>query len=270
MSNKPKQRVVVCGDLEQPVQINLNVGECVYYAHSSPDKTTGNEDSIGVIEVTDNVAALIVADGLGGYRAGDEASQTAINTLFEALEDYQEKDSIRATMMSGLENSNVQVMGVGGGAATTFIGAILIDDSIRIYHVGDSGGIVVGQRGALKQRTIAHSPVGLAEASGLLDEEMALVHESRHIVSNVLGSAQMRIEVGPRVTLARYDTLLLASDGLLDNLRMAEIVEKIRKGKLMHVANMLREVVAERMHEPNDGHPSKPDDLSFILFRRTR
>ncbi len=55
-------------------------------------------------------------------------------------------------------------------------------------------------------------------------------HEERHLVSNVVGTDDMRIELGPPLKLARYDTVLLASDGLLDNLYTDEIVELIRKG----------------------------------------
>lgn len=247
----------------------LTIGDVAYYALSSPDKDTGNEDSIGVLQLNDDTAALVVADGLGGHRAGAEASATAIRSLFESLGNHNEERPLRATMMNGLEQGNLKVMQVGGGAATTLIGAVIQGHKVRIYHIGDSGGLLVGQRGAIKLKTVAHSPVGHAEASGLIDEEMALAHESRHIVSNVLGSSEMSIEVGPVVTLARYDTLLLASDGLLDNLRIHEITEIIRKGKLSSVAETLRQRVHDRMTHFGEEHPCKPDDLSFILYRRS-
>ncbi|MEM7082114.1 MAG: protein phosphatase 2C domain-containing protein [Pseudomonadota bacterium] len=265
----PKSQKLVRGDLATIEHQRINVGEVAYFAHSSPDKSTGNEDSLGVMELDDRRAALVVADGLGGHRAGAEASATAINSLFSSLAQHDDARSLRATMMNGLEAGNRNVMEVGGGAATTIIGALLEDHTLRIYHIGDSGGLLVGQRGAIKLRTVAHSPVGHAEASGLIDEEMALAHESRHIVSNVLGSNEMSIEVGPIVKLARFDTLLLASDGLLDNLRTSEIAALIRKGKLPVIAEALRAKIQERMTTLSPQHPSKPDDLSFVLFRRT-
>ncbi len=261
--------LLIGGDLDEVGHQIMNGGEVAYYALSSPDKETGNEDNLGVVQINDDTSALIVADGLGGHRAGAEASATAIKSLFNSLRNHNEERALRATMMNGLELGNQHVMQVGGGAATTLIGAIIHKHEARVYHIGDSGGLLVGQRGAVKLKTIAHSPVGHAEASGLIDEEMALVHESRHIVSNVLGSTEMSIEVGPIVKLARYDTLLLASDGLLDNLRIHEIVEIIRKGKLMTVAENLRRRIHERMTNFGDDHPCKPDDLSFVLYRRT-
>lgn len=272
MSTNPQgSEIFASGDMAEVASATLNVGDAAYYTHSSPDKTTSNEDSIGVLQINDDVAALILADGLGGYRAGDQASKAAIDALFKALRNHDSESSLRATVLNGLEDANRRVLEVGGGAATTIVTAIISGKTVRIYHIGDSGALLVGQRGAERLRTIAHSPVGQAEASGLIDEEMALAHESRHLVSNVLGSNEMRIEVGSAITLARFDTLLLASDGLLDNLRIAEIIEIIRKGPLDEVARELKSVITSRMKEKNDGqHPSKPDDLSFILFRRNQ
>jgi len=119
-------------------------------------------------------------------------------------------------------------------------------------------------------QSIPHSPVGYAVEAGLLDETDAMHHEERHVISNVIGSADMRIEVGSAVALASHDTLLLASDGLSDNLHMPEIVECIRKGSLSTIAENLAMRARERMRGGEDGQPSKPDDLTFAVFRLTR
>ena len=66
------------------------------------------------------------------------------------------------------------------------------------------------------------------------------------------------------------DTLLLASDALFDNLRTDEIVERIRKGPIESSADRLSADAQRRMTEPTPGEPSKPDDLSFVIFRRRR
>lgn len=260
----------VSGDMQDSKSEKLTFGDVAYYTHSSPDKTTGNEDSIGLVQISDDTVVLVVADGLGGYRSGAEASKTAIKALFKALRKHDPQSKLRTTLLTGLERANRKVMEVGGGAATTLVSAVITGQYVRIYHMGDSGGLLVGQRGIEKVRTIAHSPVGLAEASGMIDEEVALAHENRHIVSNVLGSPDMRIEVGPSIKMARYDTLLLASDGVLDNLRTGEIIEFIRKGSVAKVARRLKECIRERMAEPDSEHPCKPDDQSFVVFRRNR
>jgi serine/threonine protein phosphatase PrpC len=128
--------------------------------------------------------------------------------------------------------------------------------------------LVVGQRGRVKLQTTSHSPVGFAVEAGVLDEREAMHHEDRHLVSNVVGSPEMKIEIGPRLRLAMHDTVLLASDGLFDNLHIEEIVDRVRKGPLEVAARRLAQDSWERMTCPRSGQPCKPDDLTFILFRR--
>jgi serine/threonine protein phosphatase PrpC len=77
----------------------------------------------------------------------------------------------------------------------------------------------------------------------------------------------MRIEMGPPVELAPRDTLLLASDGLFDNLFADEIVEAIRSGPLDNSIGSLVEAAQGRMATSGGTTPSKPDDLTVIAFR---
>jgi serine/threonine protein phosphatase PrpC len=130
--------------------------------------------------------------------------------------------------------------------------------------------LLIGQRGRLKLQTVAHSPVGFAVEAGLLDEDKAMHHAQRHLVSNVLGAPDMRIEVGSQRRIAPRDTLVLASDGLSDNLRTDEIVALLRTGPLDAACDRLAELARARMYAPSDGEPSKPDDLTFVAFRAVR
>ena len=125
----------------------------------------------------------------------------------------------------------------------------------------------MGQRGRLKLRTVSHSPVGFAIQAGLVDHDEALHHEDRHIVSNFIGSRDMRIEVGTPVKLAPNDTVLVCSDGLVDNLTFAEIGKIIRCGRLDRSLRELGEATAARMDAGEGPVPSKPDDLSVVAYR---
>jgi PPM family protein phosphatase len=141
------------------------------------------------------------------------------------------------------------------------------DCTVRTYHVGDSAILLTGQRGKLKLQTIAHSPIGYAVESGLIDEQAAIHHEERHVISNVIGSDQMRIEIGPAIEMAARDTLVLASDGLLDNLLPDEIVQRVRSGPLDAAVESLVQLARRRMNNEANAMPSKPDDLTVIAFR---
>ena len=191
--------------------------------------------------------------------------------MVDSIQDAPNDDtSLRAAILNGIENANRAVSELGVGAATTLAVAEIRHRSVRPYHVGDSMILLVGQRGKIKLQTISHSPVGYALESGMLDETEAMHHAQRHVVSNVIGTPDMRIEVGSTVEMARYDTLLLASDGLFDNLHTDEIVERVRKGPLERVMCILVEDCHRRMHAPQSGQPSKPDDLTFAAFRLGR
>ena len=129
--------------------------------------------------------------------------------------------------------------------------------------------LVCGQRNRVHYKTVSHSPVGFAVESGMLSEDDALQHDKRNLVSNVVGDEQMRIELGPPMKLARRDTVLIASDGLFDNLRVDEIVSTICSGSLTKSVEQLVKQARNRMTNPTSDVPSKPDDLTICALRRT-
>lgn len=245
-------------------------GQVAWFTEASPDREDPqtNEDGALLVRVGPERGVIAVADGLGGQPGGAAASQRALEALGEVVAEADpEAESLRAAVLDGMERADAAIRSLGIGAATTLVVAELQGEGLRPYHVGDSGMLLVGQRGRVKLQTVAHSPVGYAVESGLLDEDEALHHEDRHLVSNWVGSEHMRIEVGSMRRIAVRDTLLLATDGLFDNLAPAEIVERIRCGSLQEAAAGLAQRCRERMGRGDDG-PSKPDDLTFALFRR--
>ena len=256
-------------DMSQGEILPLAGGLVAVFSARSADKQTPNEDAAAVIGVNGGAGLLVVADGLGGSPAGEQASCLAIRELIASIQQGpRDEPSFRAAILNGIENANRSISELGVGAATTLAVAEIQGHSVRPYHVGDSMILVVGQRGKIKLQTISHSPVGYAVEAGMLDETEAMNHEQRHVVSNTIGTPDMRIEVGSTIQLARRDTLLLASDGLFDNLHTDEIVERIRKGPLKRVVRTLVDDCHRRMQAPEEGQPSKPDDLTFVAFRR--
>jgi serine/threonine protein phosphatase PrpC len=235
----------------------------------SPDKQTDNEDSAAIIQLGDDSLVLAVADGVGGSVAGREASNAAVRTLSKVLTSLpEETPQLRPAILDAVEEANKAVLGLARGAATTLVVAQLDATRLRSYHVGDSELLAVGQRGRIKQRVVPHSPTGFAVEAGLLDENEAVQHDQRHVLFNVIGSSDMRVEVGPLLQLAARDTVLLASDGLFDNLYIDEIVATIRSGPLIAAADRLVERVQSRMSGADAAdQPCKPDDLTIVLFR---
>jgi serine/threonine protein phosphatase PrpC len=248
-------------------------GTAAVFSSRSPFKPTPNEDVAALWPVGATGGVLAIADGLGGHAGGERASRLAIETIQQSInaaltaDAVAQSDTLRGAILNGIESANRSVRDLGCGAATTLALVEIQDQTIRSYHVGDSAVLVTGQRGKLKLQTISHSPVGYAVESGLINEEDAIHHEARHVISNTIGSEQMRIEMGPHVELAPRDTLVLASDGLFDNLLPSEIVQLVRSGPLNRAVSDLAEEAQRRMISQLGAAPSKPDDLTIIAYR---
>lgn len=242
-------------------------GVVAVFSQRSPDKETANEDALAVLSVGANSAVLIVADGCGGMAGGATASRLAVECVLNAAESVQAGDSLRPVILDGIESANQAVQKLGTGAATTLAVVEIHNQTIRPYHIGDSTVLLVGNRGKVKLHTRSHAPVAYGVEAGLIDEADAIHHEDLHLVSNVVGTTDMHIEIGPKRKLSARDTLIVGSDGLFDNLRLDEIVETARKGPIEVAATRLAELANARMAMDDATEPSKPDDLTFIIFR---
>jgi serine/threonine protein phosphatase PrpC len=255
-------------DMEAPEIVAAAGGTACVLSMRCPDKPTPNEDAAAIIPYGVDAAVLIVADGLGGASQGEKASRLAIESLRREIAAAAENGlQLRTAIIDGIERANAAVKELGVGAATTLAAVEISGRTIRPYHVGDSIILVAGGRGKIKLQTVSHSPVAYGVEAGLIDQSEAMHHEDRHLVSNFVGTAEMRIDIGPPLELSARDTLLIASDGLVDNLHLAEIIDRIRKGPLELSTAQLAAGSRERMLQQQDGQPSKPDDLTLIAFR---
>jgi serine/threonine protein phosphatase PrpC len=244
-------------------------GTAVAYSCRDPDKESENEDTVAIIPYGPGAAVLVVADGAGGLPAGKRASLTAVTTLAASLHSSMHETALlRTAILNGIEAANTAVLGLANGSATTMTVITIEGVLARSYQIGDSEAIVVGQRGVIKLQTTAHSPTGFAVEAGFLDQRDALHHEERHLVSNFLGTNDMRIDVGAMLKLSPRDTVIVASDGLMDNVHVDEIIDCVRTGPLTDAASKVTDLARKRMHLVREGQPSKPDDLSLILFRK--
>lgn len=265
-----EQLVITGADMTEGRLLPVDGGAAAVFSARCPDKQTSNEDAAAVCPVPGGVV-LAVADGVGGLPGGELASSKALTALLrEVRRASADGHALREGVLRGFDAANAAVRELGMGAATTLVVAEIDGGVVRTYHAGDSTALVVGQRGRIKHKSVDHSPVGYAVEAGVLDEEEALHHDDRNVVSNVVGSPEMHIALGPAVRLAAHDTVLLASDGLSDNLAPQQIVALVRHGPLDRACAALARESRRRMTEPHEGEPSKPDDLTFVLFRPTR
>jgi serine/threonine protein phosphatase PrpC len=238
------------------------------YSSRRPEKGTANEDAAAVISAGDGAAVLIVADGCGGMAGGEQAARIALECLTASISAAMgvEGAGLRAAILDGVEAANRQILDLKTGAGATLAVVQLENGEARPYHVGDAQILLVGGRGRVKLLTTAHSPVGYAVAAEMLEEHEAMDHEERHLVSNYLGSEAMHVEMGSGRKVSSRDGLLVASDGVLDNLTVDEIVSILKSGTAAAAATKIAAVASARMREPQEGKPHKPDDLTLIVF----
>ena len=256
-------------------------GEVVVASRANPERSESNHDAAVVFVVQEKGTAsptvvLALADGAGGQSKPIDASRSALEALEEGLQrSIEEKVGVRHGIMTGFELANEKVMGLKVGAAST-LSVVEVSQAdqdhqlagVRCFHVGDSTVALTGQRGRLKFRSMSHSPVGYGVAAGLLATWDALVHEERHLVDNLVGMPQMRIDVGPRLELSPRDTVILASDGIWDNLRPVEVIDRLRSGALDVSVKGLVELAVKRMSSERSAL-SKPDDVTVVAYRPT-
>ena len=262
----------VDANMESPEVHEWSAGMLCAFSRRCPGHDH-NEDSAAIFDCGDGRAVLAVADGAGGMPGGEQASKTAVKKLGTAIRKALENNgTLRSGVLDGFEAANKGVLELGIGAATTLSVVEIDKGELRTYHAGDSMTLVTGLRGKCKLLTVPHSPVGYAVEAGIINEKEAMTHEDRHIVSNLVGTNEMRLEVGPTLKLSDFDTLVLGSDGLFDNLHIDEVIDTVRRGDLKKSADELAKATYERMakSEEEEDATGKPDDLSFVVFRRAR
>lgn len=249
--------------------VSLSHGLVQYATMRSPAKGTDNEDALAILPVDEGRTVLAVADGVGGRTGGADAAELTLEVIAGAVAEIGDDDNaLRTAILNGIEAAQERVLAMGTGAATTLALVEVVGDMIRPYHIGDSEILVVGQRGKVHFQSISHSMVAYAVEAGMLCRDEAVHHKDRHIISNAVGLVEMRIEIGPAIRLQAHDTVLLATDGLFDNLYISEIVERVRKGPLEVAVGHMVDLAITRMMEAGAETPSKPDDLTLIAFRQ--
>ncbi len=221
-----------------------------------------NEDALLVREPY----LFAVADGMGGYAAGEIASRSTIKA-FEAathsLRHEQGEQNIRKIMLDAFAKANTHVfkMAVSNehyqGMGTTMTALYLPGDSLGYCcHVGDSR-LYLYRGGSLEQLTHDHTFVADLRQQGKITAEEAFVHPQRNILLQALGVDENVKADFFHFALQQGDRLLLCSDGLSDMLRDKEIAAIIGESDLQQAADKLLEQSLD-----NGGR----DNISLILI----
>lgn len=198
-----------------------------------------NEDSLFVPMNENHIQNLvIVADGMGGHKAGEVASSIAVEIVQSEIKAMlQHKTFSPARMMRrAIRNANKQIflkqqddMSLKG-MGTTISMALLYDDMFVTGHVGDSR-IYLLHNGSLSKVTRDHSLVEELVRIGKITMDEAKVHPHRNVITRCLGSFSTVEMDSSTINWDKGDMLLLCSDGLTRHVSEEEIEEILKSGK---------------------------------------
>ena len=201
-----------------------------YYLSDTGKVRTHNEDSVMIIKNLSGEYLLVVADGMGGHKAGEVASSIVVNGLtekFKNLETVGDKESAVSWIRENVSLLNDDIFKYtdefpeSKGMGTTIVLAIVTDKYILFGNVGDSSGFVMKDK-VLYKVTKDHTLVNLLVETGELTKEEAMNHPRKNVLMRALG-ANNPIDVDIFDVDIKSDAILLCSDGLTNMLTLDQI-----------------------------------------------
>jgi protein phosphatase len=237
-------------------------------------KRSHNEDAIG----SDLESGLVVlADGMGGYQAGEVASAIAVDTILDdlratlkdidpsAVDDETGYSKVTLLIKAAIEKANDQIYETARskpecqGMGTTVVAAGFYDNRLTVAHVGDSR-LYRLREGRFEQLTSDHSLLQELIDKGFYTPEEARKSLNKNLVTRAMG---IELNVSPDVQedfVKAGDIYMLCSDGLTDLVEDREIALILRS-----YANNLEEAGRSLVQKANEC--GGKDNISVILAR---
>lgn len=229
-----------------------------------------NEDSYAFWEPKNERAAdakgrlAVIADGMGGYEGGQEASRIAVQTVCETYANTPIADH-QLALLTSVRAAHERIQDYATqhpdffGMGTTCTAACISDDLLHYVHVGDSR-LYLLRRDSISQLTHDHSYVARLVKSGALSPEEAENHPQRHILTAALGVGGEPVFDTPAapVRLQAGDALLLCTDGLWGTVSNCELRDLANRGSASSACRELVRLAKER---------GGPDNITVQLLR---
>ena len=177
---------------------------------------------------------LVVADGMGGHRAGDFASRFTVEVLAEEVQNSKETHP-EQILGNAIQTANERLMEEAAkdsrleGMGTTLVAATILDHVLYFANVGDSRLYLVNKE--IRQLSKDHSMVEEMVRLGGLTEEEAKHHPDKNIITRAMG---VKDKVEPdffEYRLKGGDTILMCSDGLTNMVDDDEIFQIVKSAR---------------------------------------
>ena len=226
---------------------------------------TINQDSIFVSmsSVGKLPNLFIVADGMGGHKAGDVASRKSIEEFIKYVCTTNMTDPANI-LDSGIMEINKIILDLAksnkdySGMGTTFVAATIVENHVYIANVGDSRLYLIGRD--IRQITRDHSLVEDMVRMGVLEREEARTHYKKNVITKAIGVADDKTSTPDifEIEVENGDKLLLCSDGLTN------MVEDYDIKKIVKDNDSIEDAVRELIRQANEN--GGKDNISAILI----
>ena len=206
-----------------------------------------NEDSVTIVKNASGEHLMIVADGMGGHRAGEVASSmvvTQIGKRFSNLSTIGSKMDAVKWLKENVDEVNASILKYGEehtesmGLGTTVVMALLTKDFLIFVNIGDSSGYVLKNK-VLHKITKEHTLVNFLVETGELTPEEAINHPKKNVLMKALGASEKQeldiFDVDPNV-----DAILLVSDGLTNMLTMDQVEKVLNDDELKYEDKLIK------------------------------
>ncbi|WP_227395572.1 Stp1/IreP family PP2C-type Ser/Thr phosphatase [Jeotgalibacillus aurantiacus] len=219
-----------------------------------------NEDSGGIYRKSDGALLAVVADGMGGHRAGDVASKMTVEIIsrkwraapsirraVEAEEWLKQTIEEINSSLSAYSDLNEECRGMG----TTIVAALCTDEFVTVANVGDSRGYLITEE-RVSQITEDDSFVNALVQSGEISKQDAEHHPKRNVLLKALGSKGFINPALKTVSAEEGYTILLCSDGLSNKVSDQELLYSIKQStSLAKTAEQLIDLANDKGGEDN-------------------
>ena len=211
-----------------------------------------NEDAFSVRRIDHDSYCMIVADGMGGHKAGETASRRACSIIGDricaeltdgswegdrVLEVMQESISVANKTLYSAQLTDSELAGMG----TTVVAVVVRGNKAFVCNVGDSRLYLYSD--GLKQITKDHSYVAELLEMGVITEKQAAVHPNKNVITRAIGTEKSVVPDTYSGVLKKDDVILICSDGLSNMVSDKDISDVIKKAeKAETAASMLVEL----------------------------
>ena len=167
-----------------------------FYITDAGKVRSHNEDSVTIVKNESGEHLMIVADGMGGHRAGEVASSMVISQIgerFQKLSTIGTKQDAIAWLRENVKEVNSKILNYSNehpeasGLGTTCVMALVTKEMLLFVNIGDSSGFVFKDH-KLKKVTKDHTLVNFLVETGELSEEDAINHPKKNVLMRALGA----------------------------------------------------------------------------------